>query len=152
MAQVFCSVRQSRSFCQAVNIIGFPINWGQRKSGTEDGPDAIRSSGLVDKLTRKGCSVHDSGNLPIESQVVRESTSSPARNAARVSGACQLLSHAVSHSIQSFGRTVVLGGDHSMAIGSIHGHATACPAESQVAVIWIDAHAGQSSSQSLSRD
>lgn len=149
MAQVLSSVRQTRSFSKGVNIIGFPIHWGQTNVGTDKGPAAIRSSGLVDKLHRKGYTIQDSGDLDINS-VPADPAKSLARNWSLVSGACQLLSHSVTQSVRSFSKTVILGGDHSLGIGSIHGHAVGTqPVGEAIAVIWIDAHAGKFASKQI---
>ena len=143
MAQVLSGLKQTRALSKTVNIIGFPINSGQPKPGTELGPSAIRASGLKDKLATKGLSVHDSDDLLLQHNGMNHAITSTARNAAHVSASCQSLSQAVAKSVRQFEKTVVLGGDHSLGMGSIHGHAQADPSARGIAVLWIDAHAGE---------
>lgn len=143
MAQALSGAKQARCLSKTVNIIGFPINSGQPKKGTELGPDTIRASGLKDKILRKGLSIHDSGDLELELSSMNHSTTSQAKNAAHVSASCQLLSQTVAKSVCQFDKTVILGGDHSLGLGSIHGHAMAGLSAGGIAVLWIDAHAGE---------
>ncbi|KAJ8404761.1 hypothetical protein AAFF_G00331480 [Aldrovandia affinis] len=121
----------------SVGIIGAPFWKGQRRDGVEKGPDLIRDAGLVDKLKGQGCLVRDYGNLKFGDVPDDESFGKVQRPRA-VGRANKQLADTV-HTIKNDGHTcVMLGGDHSMAIGSILGHAAS---KKDLCVVWVDAHA-----------
>jgi arginase len=139
-------MKQLKFLPKTVNIIGLPINLGQAKKGTELGPDAIRASGLREKLERKGLSVRESGNVQAPADVVDQvANGASGKNAAHVSRYCHALAQSVAASVKQFDKTLVLGGDHSLGIGSVYGHAIAHAEQTpnKIAVLWIDAHAGE---------
>ncbi|XP_036377040.1 arginase-1 [Megalops cyprinoides] len=121
----------------SVGIIGAPFSKGQPRDGVERGPDLIRSAGLVEKLKGQGCSVKDYGNLEFES-VSNDEPVGKVKRPRAVGRANEKLAGAV-HAIKKDGHTcALLGGDHSLAIGSILGHAAA---QRDLCVVWVDAHA-----------
>uniref|UniRef100_A0A8C5C267 Arginase n=2 Tax=Gadus morhua TaxID=8049 RepID=A0A8C5C267_GADMO len=122
----------------SVGIIGAPFSKGQPRGGVEKGPNVIRSAGLADKLKAQGCSVKDYGNLCFE-EVPGDEPVGRVKRPGAVGSANQRLAHAV-YTAKTEGHTpLMLGGDHSLAIGSIHGHAAAIPGD--LSVVWVDAHA-----------
>ncbi|KAJ7987636.1 hypothetical protein DPEC_G00328540 [Dallia pectoralis] len=121
----------------SVGIIGAPFSKGQPRDGVEGGPDVIREAGLVEKLKAQGCSVKDYGNLAFE-EVTNDEPVGNVKRPMAVGCANERLSAAV-RAIKLDGHTsVMLGGDHSLAIGSILGHAAA---KTDISVVWVDAHA-----------
>ncbi|KAI1886944.1 hypothetical protein AGOR_G00200980 [Albula goreensis] len=121
----------------SVGIIGAPFWKGQPRDGVEKGPDQIRESGLVEKLKGQGCSVRDYGNLKFE-DVADDEPIGKVKRPRTVGRANQQLADAV-HTIKKDGHTcLMLGGDHSLAIGSILGHAAS---QKELCVVWVDAHA-----------
>ncbi|XP_058476602.1 arginase-1 [Solea solea] len=121
----------------SAGIIGAPFSKGQPRDGVDRGPDAIRAAGLLLKLQQQGCAVKDYGNLEFE-DVFEDPPVGRVKRARAVGGANQRLSEAV-QAVKRDGHTsVMLGGDHSLAIGSIHGHAAAV---GELGVVWVDAHA-----------
>ncbi|XP_066519433.1 arginase-1 [Hoplias malabaricus] len=126
-----------RRALRSVGLVGAPFSRGQPRDGVQLGPDLIRSTGLVDRLRTQGCEVKDYGNLKFE-DVSSDEPFGRTKRPRAVGCANQQLSEAVQR-IKRDGHTcVMLGGDHSLAIGSIHGH-TAC--ERELSVVWVDAHA-----------
>ncbi|XP_020309099.2 arginase-1-like [Oncorhynchus kisutch] len=126
-----------RSHHHSVGIIGAPFSKGQPRDGVEKGPDLIRSAGLVEKLRAQGCAVKDYGNVTFE-EVANDEPIGNVKRPRAVGSANQRLSAAV-HAVKNDGYTcVMLGGDHSLAIGSIQGHAAA---KKDLSVVWVDAHA-----------
>ncbi|KAF3704005.1 Arginase-1 [Channa argus] len=122
---------------RSVGIIGAPFSRGQPRGGVEQGPDLIRAAGLLHRLEQQGCAVKDYGNLTFE-EMVDDELVGRVKSVRAVGSANQRLSKAV-QSVKRDGHTaVVLGGDHSLAIGSIHGHAMAV---GELSVVWVDAHA-----------
>ncbi|MGH0141383.1 UNVERIFIED_CONTAM: hypothetical protein FKN15_073636 [Acipenser sinensis] len=109
----------------------------QRKDGVEKGPDYIRTAGLTEKLQAQGCQVKDYGNLKLD-DVPNDEPFGKVRMPKTVGLANQRLADAV-HTVKKEGRAcVVLGGDHSLAIGSILGHARS---QRDLCLVWVDAHA-----------
>ncbi|XP_049320981.1 arginase-1 isoform X2 [Astyanax mexicanus] len=130
-------MRRALGQLRSVGIIGAPFSGGQPKDGVQLGPDLIRAAGLVNRLKEQGCDVKDYGNLAFES-VSSDEPVGLAKRPRAVGRANQQLADAVRR-IKHDGHTcVMLGGDHSLAIGSIHGHAAS---GSEVSVVWVDAHA-----------
>ncbi|CAK6983012.1 arginase-1 [Scomber scombrus] len=122
---------------RSAGIIGAPFSKGQRRGGVEKGPDLIRAAGLREKLQAQGCAVKDYGNLTFE-EVASDEPVGRVKCPRAVGSANQRLSEAV-QAVKKDGHTsVMLGGDHSLAIGSIHGHSAAV---GELSVVWVDAHA-----------
>ncbi|MED6241183.1 argininosuccinate synthetase [Ataeniobius toweri] len=122
---------------RSAGIIGAPFSKGQSRGGVECGPDRIRAAGLLDRLQQLGCAVKDYGNLTFEDIAVDEPVRG-SKSVRAVGSANQRLSEAV-QAVKKDGHTaVMLGGDHSLAIGSIHGHTAAV---GPLSVVWVDAHA-----------
>nr|XP_020472350.1 arginase-1-like isoform X2 [Monopterus albus] len=122
---------------RSAGIVGAPFSKGQPKGGVETGPDRIRAAGLLHRLKEQGCAVKDYGNLTFE-ELVDDKPIGLLKNVRAVGGANRRLSEAV-QAVKKDGHTsVMLGGDHSLAIGSIHGHSAAV---GELSVLWVDAHA-----------
>ncbi len=128
---------------QIVDIIGVPIDLGQSRRGVDMGPSALRYAGLDDRLRRVGCQVTDYGNLSL-----------PVRDMLPASGGMAFLpavvsaGEAVYQSCQAAiaaGRLpLFLGGDHSIAVGTVGGATAGGPS----GLIWIDAHGDFNTPQS----
>ncbi|KAM6897555.1 arginase-1 [Xenentodon cancila] len=121
----------------SAGIVGAPFSKGQPKAGVEEGPDRIRAAGLVERLLQLGCAVKDYGNLTFK-EVANDMPLGVLKRVQAVGGANQRLSEAVQVVKRDGHTAVVLGGDHSLAIGSIHGHSAVV---GQLSVMWVDAHA-----------
>ncbi|KAM6898146.1 arginase-1 [Lycodopsis pacificus] len=122
---------------RSAGIIGAPFSRGQPRAGVERGPDLIRAAGLLNRLHEQGCAVKDYGNVAFE-DVVEDEPVGLVKRVRAVGSANQRLSEAV-QAVKRDGHTsVMLGGDHSLAIGSIHGHSAAV---GDLSVVWVDAHA-----------
>lgn len=122
---------------RSAGIIGAPFSKGQSRGGVEQGPDRIRAAGLQRRLQQLGCAVKDYGNLTFEGVTVDEPVGL-LKGVRAVGDANRRLSEAV-RAVKEDGHTaVILGGDHSLAIGSIHGHLAAV---GELSIVWVDAHA-----------
>ncbi|XP_067901423.1 arginase-1-like [Heterodontus francisci] len=127
----------SRRFNHKVGILGAPLSRGQGKEGVKMGPDALRKSGLLTALQTGGCNLKDYGNLKFEDEP-KDEPFRTVKMPRTVGKANEKLSQAV-NKVKADGRIcVILGGDHSLAIGSISGHAAF---HSNLCVVWVDAHA-----------
>mmetsp|Transcript_40811 Transcript_40811/g.95745 ORF Transcript_40811/g.95745 Transcript_40811/m.95745 type:complete len:184 (-) Transcript_40811:465-1016(-) len=116
------------------------MTFGQPFCGTDNGPALLREAGLLQKLTQLGWRVEDLGDMPIESPLVVKGPKSGenARKSTIVGNFALKLSEVVEERIHASKFPLVLGGDHSVAFGSLAGVLRARP---NVGVIWIDAHA-----------
>lgn len=119
-----------------VDIIGVPIDLGADRRGVDMGPSAIRAARLRQGLEQLGCEVQDKGN--VETPIL-EMCHIDEPKMKYVDGivpmACRT-AEAVAKSLEAGNFPLVLGGDHSIALGSIHGASRA----KKVGVIWVDAH------------
>jgi len=126
-----------------IHLIGVPLDLGGGHRGVDMGPSAFRIAGLGERLARLGYPVIDQGNLPTpipETQDQRDDRKKYILDIVRV---CQQLYEMALASFEGGGFPLVLGGDHSLAAGSVAAaagwarKATGKP----VGLIWIDAHA-----------
>ncbi|RIO55833.1 arginase, partial [Mammaliicoccus sciuri] len=118
---------------------GVPATFGQRKLGVNLGPDAIRYAGIEDRIKAIGLTVKDSGNIAVPKLDLEKFNSEQEglRNIEEIIETSNILSDAVSTSIEQNHFPLVLGGDHSIAIGSISG---VSKHYENLGVIWYDAH------------
>ena len=124
---------------QVIDIIGAPSTFGQRKLGVDFGPDAIRYAGLVERIKAIGLTVNDRGNITVPALNLEKfnSEQNGLRNLEEIEIVSQNLCNAVSNSISENHFPLILGGDHSIAIGSISG---VSQHYDNLGVIWYDAH------------
>jgi arginase len=123
---------------QRVDVIGVPMDLGADRRGVDMGPSAIRYAGLQAALDRLGITAVDRGNIPVrvaESASIEEAS---AKYLPIIAEACALLADAVADVIGTGGFPLVLGGDHSIAIGTLAG--VARTRGRAPGVIWVDAH------------
>ena len=126
----------------AVRMIGFPMDLGAGRRGVDMGPSALRIAGVGDKLKALGYTVHDSGDIDIRAAEVQEITNRQLRYLPEITHACAILATAMEEALDNGEFPLILGGDHSMAIGTIAGIAAHCrKTKKRLGVIWIDAHA-----------
>jgi arginase len=125
-----------------VHIIGVPLDLGGGRRGVDMGPSAFRSAGLGERVAALGYPVVDKGDLltPIpETQEQRDEHKKYIRDIAKV---CQKLYQQTLASLEEGAMPIVLGGDHSLAAGSVGAaaewakHAKGLP----LGLLWIDAH------------
>ncbi|WP_073014517.1 arginase [Roseibium suaedae] len=122
-------------------LVGAPVEAGAGRRGCLMGPDAYRSAGLKEALTQLGHSVSDLGNLTMEP--VRDiSHSNPVlKNLADVTGWTRALHSAALDLGSKPVFPVYMGGDHSIALGTVTGQASAAAAKGRpLFVLWLDAH------------
>ena len=120
-----------------IRVIGVPMDLGADRRGVDIGASAIRYAGLNDQLRRLGYSVNDIGNIVVpqpESQPIGDPHMKYLEPIVQVS---EDLADAVTAALQDGEFPLVLGGDHSIALGSITGVARV---HRDIGVIWVDAH------------
>jgi arginase len=105
------------------------------------GPSAIRVAGLNDRLRKLGYEVQDVGNILVRIAEMMEVYNPHAKYLPEIAVACQQLADQVEAALEAGSIPIVLGGDHSIAIGSVAGLAAYYHKhEQRVGVIWFDAH------------
>jgi arginase len=126
---------------RTVHILGVPLDLGGGRRGVDMGPSAVRIAGLGERLAAMGSLIVDRGDLitPIpETRVARDPTKKYIREIARV---CQRLYQQVLSSLDTGALPIVLGGDHSLAAGSVAASADFAAARGRrLGLIWVDAH------------
>jgi arginase len=124
-----------------VHVHGVPLDLGAGRRGVDMGPSAVRIAGLGERLASLGFPVADRGDLatPIpETKTERDPKKKYIREIARV---CQKLYQQVYQSLVEDALPIVLGGDHSLAAGSVGASADfAASNHGEIGVLWIDAH------------
>lgn len=123
---------------RTVSIIGAPLDLGQSRRGVDMGPSAIRYAGLAERLEELDIEVHDLGNVPVPALEALALVDERAHYLPEILETSARLSSVVAQAVQSSSRPLVLGGDHSVAVGTLSGLAAA--AGEPGGVIWIDAH------------
>lgn len=120
-----------------IDIIGVPVDLGADRRGVDMGPSAIRYSHLQRKLEELGYTVQDEGNVDVPIAEMCKITNPKLKYIDCIVPMSRRVSGAVSTSMQAGHFPLVIGGDHSLSIGSVRGAAR----NRKLGVIWIDAHA-----------
>ena len=120
-----------------IDIIGVPIDLGADRRGVDMGPSAIRYSHLQHKLEDLGYTVQDIGNVEVPIAEMCSITNPKLKYIDCIIPMSRRVAGAVATSVQGERFPLVLGGDHSLSIGSVRGAAR----NKKIGVIWIDAHA-----------
>jgi arginase len=120
-----------------VTIIGAPLDLGQERRGVDMGPSAMRYAGLEERLEALGCSVLDRGNVRAPEQEALALVDSHVRFLPEILATCASLAALVAESVRGGRVPVVLGGDHSIGLGTLAGLAAV---GEPGGVIWVDAH------------
>jgi arginase len=127
---------------QTVSIIGAPLDLGAGHRGVDAGPSAFRIAGLMEAISALGHEVVDRGNIPVpipESCYLGDKHS---RYLKEIAEACEAQRIKVLEAMDQGHFPLVLGGDHSIAIGTIAAISEFYRRKDQeIGVIWIDAHA-----------
>lgn len=120
-----------------ISIIGMPIDLGQLRRGVDMGPSAIRYAGIIEMLENRGYTVKDLGDIQIGRDKLKTDPKTGIRNLEAVYKASEQLMIQIEEVIQKDSFPLILGGDHSMAIGTLAGVAKSYK---NLGLIWYDAH------------
>jgi arginase len=124
-----------------VTIIGVLMDLGADRRGVDMGPSAIRVAGLNERLAGLGYEVTDAGNIGVRNPEMMQITDRKLKYLPEIAVACQTLARQVETALEDDSIPIILGGDHSIAIGSVSGLAAYYHnREQRVGVIWFDAH------------
>ncbi len=124
-----------------VEIVGIPLDLGAGRRGVDMGPTALRIANIRERLEAIGCTVVDSGDIRVHLPEVRTVLNPKLKYLPEIAAATQALSDAVREIVERGSFPLVLGGDHSIAIGTVAGVAAAFREQKRsLGVIWVDAH------------
>ena len=131
-----------------IKILGVPIDLGGNHRGVDMGPSALRVAGLNRGLRALGHDVVDLGNVNVPISHNRDPGDPSARFESEIAAACAEVASTVHSELGAGGGLVVLGGDHSAAIGSVSGtSAWAAERDERIGLIWVDAHSDMNTPQ-----
>ena len=115
-----------------IRIIGVPMDLGQSQRGVDMGPSAVRYAGLSSRLRSLGYRIEDRGNVEVK---VRDAVPK-SRLVPAIADACEVVYGTAREAIRDGALPIFLGGDHSIAIGTVGG----VTHESPAGLLWVDAH------------
>lgn len=121
-----------------VRVLGVPTDYGANRRGVDMGPSAIRYAGLSEVIERTGIGCTDGGNVAVDraAWIDGDPGDERVRFAAEIEAVCNQLADQVAAATDDGSIPLVLGGDHSISIGSLRGTSR----EADVGVVWLDAH------------
>jgi len=133
-----------------IAIIGAPLDLGQGRRGVDMGPSALRVADLGKKLTALGYRVTDKGNIPVpQAESLPTEGPSEARFLPQIAQSCENLAHLVQEALTNHQLPLVLGGDHSIAAGTVAGvSAFHRQSHQKIGLLWLDAHADMNTPES----
>jgi arginase len=132
---------------ERVDIVGVPMDLGASRRGVDMGPSAIRYAKLNEALRKLGIAqIVDRGNLQVPIRESAEAADAKAKFFTVINHVCSDLAILIEEAVRAGGLPIVLGGDHSIALGTLDGltRARGVPP----GLIWVDAHADINSPES----
>ena len=134
---------------EKVSIIGFPMDLGADRRGVDMGPSALRIAGLQTKLENLGYNVNDTGDIKIEIMERQKVQNLKLKYLDEILKTSKLLASKVEKVLDKGEFPLCIGGDHSMALGTIAGISSYCKRKGlKLGVIWIDAHTDMNTEES----
>lgn len=131
-----------------IKVIGVPLDLGQDRRGVDMGPSAIRVASLNARLRSLGYEVEDAGNVPVAIPEMMHYGNRRAKYLPQIAETCRRVARQVRNVLQDGFAPLVLGGDHSIAIGTVAGVSRHFrKLRKRVGLIWIDAHADMNTPQ-----
>jgi arginase len=132
-----------------IAIIGAPMDLGAGRRGVDMGPSALRVAGLNEKIALLGYEIEDLGNIVVDQPESLPVGPENARYLPQIAHTCARLAEIVEQAADKGRVPLVLGGDHSVAMGTVAGmSAHFRKAGEKIGLIWIDAHADMNTPQS----
>jgi len=132
-----------------IRILGVPLDLGQERRGVDMGPSAIRAAGLNSALKGLNHHVEDSGNVPVKLAEEQHFGDRHAKYLNEISETCQDVAQRILQTLEDGLFPLSLGGDHSVAVGTISGISKFHRERQQtVGLLWIDAHGDMNTPES----
>jgi len=127
---------------KGVGIIGVPMSYGASMAGVDMGPAALRVARLVERLSDLGYDVRDIGDVGVERSRAAAKSQDKLKYLDLIKSVCEQLAKQVDDILAAGELPISLGGDHSIAMGSIAGFAIHCERKNVTpGLVWFDAHA-----------
>lgn len=132
-----------------VHIIGVPLDLGGRHRGVDMGPSALRIAGLGDQIMALRYMVDDKGNLPTAIQETEHQADDSQKYIHEIARVCRKLYATCLASLDAGALPLVIGGDHSLAAGSVAASADFVrrTTSKPLGLIWVDAHGDMNTPQ-----
>src|SRR5260370_26164098 len=125
-----------------IRVIGVPLDLGQSRRGVDMGPSAVRVAGLEARLEALGHVVEDGGNIAVAIPEQKKEGDPHEKYLKEITATCTKHAETVLKTLEAGKFPLVLGGDHSVAAGTVAGVAEFYRKQQQkIGLIWIDAHA-----------
>jgi arginase len=132
-----------------IAIIGAPLDLGQGRRGVDMGPSAMRVANPNGRVGSLGYMVEDRGNVPVDQAEASPEGHPRAKYLPQIAATCQRLAVSVEETLAGGEMPLVLGGDHSVAVGTVSGVSHFYKQREQsVGLIWLDAHADMNTPES----
>jgi arginase len=132
-----------------IAIIGAPLDLGAGRRGVDMGPSAVRVANLNGRLADLGYQVEDLGNVPVIQRESQAEVHSRAKYLPQIAETCTLVAEMVDEALGSGKFPLVLGGDHSIAVGTVAGASRHFHRRGEkLGLIWIDAHTDMNTPES----
>ncbi len=131
----------SHAHGRRIRMMGVPLDMGASRRGVDMGPSAMRVAGMEARLEALGHHVTDAGNIRVEVVETRVVGSRKARYLREIARTCTRTAEAVKKALDEGATPLVLGGDHSLAAGSVSGVAAHFRERGEkIGLLWFDAH------------
>lgn len=132
----------------AVHLIGVPLDLGGGRRGVDMGPSAVRIAGIAERLTALGCKVVDRGDIDAPIPEIKTSGDPKKKYLKDIARVATRLRQRSLQSLDEGALPLVIGGDHSLAAGSVGASADfAAARQGDIGLIWVDAHADMNTPQ-----
>ena len=124
-----------------IQLIGVPLDLGQARRGVDMGPSAVRVAGIEARLEALGHIVEDSGNVAVAMAELKKEGDPHAKYLKEITATCTKSAELVLKALEAGKIPMVLGGDHSVAAGTVSGVAEFYRRDNKkIGLIWLDAH------------
>src|SRR5437870_8542782 len=140
-ASATSNVTYSNIIPRKIRVIGIPLDLGQSRRGVDMGPSAVRVAGLEARLEALGHDVEEGGNIPVAIAEQKKEGQPNAKYLKEITATCIKHAEMIIKTLDAGFVPLVLGGDHSVAAGTVSGVAEFYRRKEQkIGLIWIDAH------------
>ncbi len=124
-----------------IRVIGVPLDLGQTRRGVDMGPSAVRVAGLMARLEAIGHKVEDAGNVAVAIAETKSAGDPNAKYLKEITQTCTKEAELVVRTLEAGKVPLIVGGDHSVAAGTVSGVAEFYRRQNQcIGLLWIDAH------------
>ena len=124
-----------------IRVIGVPLDLGQSRRGVDMGPSAVRVAGLEARLESLGHQVEYAGNVAVAIAETKKAGDPNAKYLKEITATCTKHAELVIKSLENGYTPLALGGDHSIAVGTVSGVSECYRRQGQkIGLVWMDAH------------